>query len=274
MPKRFVSLMLALLLVLGAFSAALAAKMQEGSMYVNTANGKALRFRSSKNTDSGNILREIPYGTKVYVLDWDGTWARVRYDGVVGYVNKNYLTIARPLPHATVVAMREAEKAAQKAAREAARQQAILKKAEDAAAREAAKEQAAQKKAEEAAAREAEQEAARLQAAMLKAEEEAAQKAANRLRIENAKLDQSTVKTIDPYDVTVRVGVVDLGVNVYERANLTSPVLTEYMDGVRLVVLGQNKDWALVYNGSSDSTGYMLRKDLEEDIVEDVLLED
>jgi len=232
--KRSISFILSLLLVFGALSAALAAKMQEGSMYVNTANGKALRFRSSRSTDPSNILHEIPYGTKVYVLDWDATWARVRYNGAVGYVNKNYLTIARPLPHATVVAMREAEKAAQRAAREAARQQAAMKKAEEAAA----------------------------------------EKAMNELRLENAKLDQSPVKTIDSYDVTVRVGVVDLGVNVYERANLTSPVVTQWMDGVRLVVLAQNKDWALVYNGTMDLSGYMLRKDLEEDIVEDIVLDD
>ena len=79
---------------------------------------------------------------------------------------------------------------------------------------------------------------------------------------------------MEEYDVTVRVGVVDLGVNLYAKPNLTSIVLAEYTDGVRLVVQGQNKDWALVYNGGTDDVGYMLLEDLEPDIVEDEMLDD
>ena len=235
MLKRVFSLLLAALLLLGVLSSALAAgDMQEGSMYVNTANGRALRFRSSKETSPSNILKEIPYGDKVFVLDWDGTWARIRYDNAVGYVVKKYLSIARPLPHDVVVAQREAEKAAQKAAREAAKQAAAEKK---------------------------------------QAEKEA-QEALNRLRTANAKLDHSKLKEVAEYDVTVRVGVVDLGVNLYEKADLTSVVVSEYEDGVRLTVRSQNKDWALVYNGATDVQGYMLLEDLEPDVMEDVLLDD
>ena len=252
MSKRLISFLLMMVMLFTLSSAALAADMQEGSMYVNTANGRALRFRSSKNTSSDNILKEIPYGTKVYVLDWDNTWARIRYDGAVGYVVKKFLTIARPEPHDVVVAKREAEKAAQAAAREAARQEAAEKKAEAAAAREAARQEAAAKKAAEAAAKAALQE----------------------LKKQNALLDQSKVKTIDEYDVTVRVGVVDLAVNLYAKPNLTSIVLAEYMDGVRLVVQAQNKDWALVYNGGTDDIGYMLLEDLEPDLVEDEFLDE
>ena len=233
--KRVLSFLLLLALsVVFCASAFSASSMQEGSMYVNTANGRALRFRSSKSTSSDNVLAEIPYGTKVYVLDWDGTWAQVRYNGSIGYVVKKYLTIARPEPYEVVVALRESEKAAQAAAREAARQQAAAKKAEEAAAKAALQE----------------------------------------LKKQNALLDQSKIKSVEEYDVTVRVGVVDLGVNLYAKPNLTSIVLAEYTDGVRLVVQGQNKDWALVYNGGTDDVGYMLLEDLEPDIVEDEMLDD
>lgn len=234
MPKRLISLLLLLVLLAGVFPAVFAADMQQGSMYVNTANGRALRFRSGKSTSSDNILAEIPYGTKVYVLDWDGTWARIRYNSAVGYVVKKYLTIARPEAYETVVARREAEKAAQQAAREAAREEAAARKAEQAAAKEALKE----------------------------------------LKAQNAKLDRSKVKAVEEYDVTVRVGVVDLSVNLYAKPDLTSLVLAEYEDGVRLVVQAQNKDWARVYNGASDDIGYMLLEDLEADLVEDEILDD
>ena len=92
-------------------SAFAANSMQVGSMYVNTANGRALRFRSSKSTSADNVLAEIPYGTKVYVVNWDGTWARVRYNSAVGYVVKKHLSIARPEPYETVQAQRAAQEA-------------------------------------------------------------------------------------------------------------------------------------------------------------------
>ena len=92
-------------------SAIAANSMQVGSMYVNTANGRALRFRSSKSTSADNVLAEIPYGTKVYVVNWDGTWARVRYNSAVGYVVKKHLSIARPEPYETVQAQRAAQEA-------------------------------------------------------------------------------------------------------------------------------------------------------------------
>ena len=270
MFKRILSVFLlgALLCVLSA--PAFAAKMQEGSMYVNTANGRALRFRASKKTESSNIIAEIPYGTKVYVLEYDSTWAKIRYNGVVGYVVNRFLTIARPLPRETVLAMREAEKAAREAARKAAAEAAALKKEQEAAAREAA----ALKKKQEAEARKAAAEAAAEAELLRKEAEAAAEREKNALRIENGKLDQSKVKTVDEYDVTVCVGVVDLAVKLYKKPNLTSEVIAEYMDGVRLVVRAQNRDWALVYNGASDVEGYMLLENLEPDLVENVLLED
>ena len=106
------------------------------------------------------------------------------------------------------------------------------------------------------------------------AEKEDGTKILQELKKQNALLDQSKIQSVEEYDVTVRVGVVDLGVNLYAKPNLTSIVLAEYTDGVRLVVQGQNKDWALVYNGGTDDVGYMLLEDLEPDIVEDEMLDD
>jgi len=110
--RRCMAAMIVLSVLLCLCASALAANsMQVGSMYVNTANGRALRFRSSKSTSADNVLAEIPYGTKVYVVNWDGTWARVRYNSAVGYVVKKHLSIARPEPYETVQAQRAAQEA-------------------------------------------------------------------------------------------------------------------------------------------------------------------
>ena len=213
MSRRFGSLLLVCLLLLGVCVSALAAgEMQQGSMYVNTANGKALRFRSSKSTSADNVLTEIPYGTKVYVLDWDSTWARIRYNSAVGYVVKKHLSIARPDSYEVV----QAERAEQEAIKE-------------------------QEKA---------------------------------VKTANSKLDHSKLKKVDTYDVTVRTGVEDLAASLYAKADLTSEVLVAYEEGTRLEVTAKNKDWALVYHGGTERTGYMLLEDLEEDLVEDESLED
>ena len=119
MFRRFVSLFLLAAMLCSLCASALAANtMQQGSMYVNTANGRALRFRSSKSTSADNILAEIPYGTKVYVLSWDGTWARIRYNSAVGYVVKKHLSIARPESYEVVQARRAEAEAIKEAERE------------------------------------------------------------------------------------------------------------------------------------------------------------
>ena len=119
MARRPLFFLMAVMLLLTVGLSALAENtMQEGSMYVNTANGKTLRFRSSKSTAADNVLAEIPYGTKVYVLDWDGTWARVRYNAAVGYVVKKHLSIARPEPFAKVQEERKQAEAVRQAEKE------------------------------------------------------------------------------------------------------------------------------------------------------------
>ena len=181
-------------------------------MYVNTSNGKALRFRSSKTTASDNVLAEIPYGTKVYVLSWDGTWARIRYNSAVGYVVKKHLSIARPEPYETVQAQR--------------------------------------------------------------AQEEAVRQQEKALKAENSRLDHSRLRQVDPYDVTVRTGVEGPVANLYAKADLTSSILLLYEEGVRLSVISKNRDWAEVYHGGTEQTGFMLLEELEEDLVEEEVLED
>ncbi len=267
MKKRIIALGLALLMVC-CWAAALANDMQTGSMYVNTANGRALRFRNSKSTKgTDNILCEIPYGAKVYVVNWDGTWARVKYNNAVGYVVQKHLSIARPKDYETVVAEREAAKEAEKAAKEAAK-----KAAEDAkAAKEAAKAAEAKAKAEakaaeaeaKAAAKAAEEEAKA--AAKEAAELEAARIA--ELKKADAALDQSKITTQEIYDVTVRIGVVDMTVPMFKSPSLLAATVAEYPDGARLSVCGRNNDWAWVYDGAADVYGYMLLEDLENDIM-------
>ncbi len=233
MLKKITAMLLVILTSLsilssGIFTPALAAKMQEGSMYVNTANGRALRFRSGKSTDSSNVICQIPYRTKVFVLEYDATWAKVKYNGAVGYVMNKYLTIARPMPRETLLAMRATEKAARDAARKVAAEAQSQKKAQKA----------------------------------ILAREMKALKAANR------KLDHSKVRSVENYDAMIRASASDLSVKLYQKPSLVTEVLDEYEEGVRLVVLGQNKDWALVYNESTDMQGYMLLEYLEPDLMD------
>lgn len=212
MIRRILSSVLLAALLLSVLAPALAGDMQQGSMYVNTANGKALRFRSSRSTRADNVLTEIPYGTKVYVLNWDGTWARIRYNSAVGYVVKKHLSIGRPDDYSVVAAQKAEEKARKQQERE--------------------------------------------------------------VRRADAKLDHSKIKKVPEYDVTVFTGVKDLKVRLYQKASLTAKVTAEYDEGSRLTVQAQNKDWAKVYDGAADITGYMLLEDLEQDVMEEEILED
>lgn len=216
MKKRIFAALLCGLLLVVAMTTALGADMQLGSMYVNTANGKTLTFRSSPSTTKDNYLANIPYGTKVYVLSWSGSWARIRYNSAVGYVVKKHLSIARPEPFETV--------------------------------------QQRKKEAQEAAAAEKERQ--------------------KKLREANAKLDSSKLKKVDPYDATVITGVRDLKAPLYKKASLLSDIVTEYSEGFPVTVRSANRDWALVYNGADDVTGYMLLEDLVADTVEEEILED
>lgn len=99
MEKRSVILILCVLLLTVLVCPAFAAgkgQMKEGSMYVNTANHKTLHFRLEPKSASDNIIGEIPYGAKVFVVSWSGGWARVKYNGMYGYVSTSFLSAGRP----------------------------------------------------------------------------------------------------------------------------------------------------------------------------------
>ena len=210
--KRFTAFSLVLLLLGLCCSPALADNMQAGSMYVYTPNGKALYFRATRSTTEDTVITQIPYGSKVYVVYWDGTWARIQYNGEPGFVVKRYLQIGPPAPY-EVVQAQNAQKNAEKEARQALN--------------------AAQKK-----------------------------------------LDHSAIKTVEEYEVTVRLDVVSGSTNLYAKSSLLSNILRECPNGTRFTVVAQNKDWAKVYDAASDQKGYVLRADLVEDETEEEIPED
>ena len=234
MTRKAVSLLLAFLLLLPVVSALAANTMQQGSMYVYTPNGRSLHFRATRSTTEDNIISEIPYGSKVWVVSWDGTWARIQYNGMSGYVVKKYLQIARPAAYEEVVSASERAKAA-----------------------------AAEEKANAAA-----------EKAAAAAEKAAAAEEKKQLAAVQKTLDKSAIKKVEEYDVTVIVDIVDGSTNLYKRSSLLSDVLRICPTGTRLVVTAQNKDWAKVYDGEQDLTGYVLLSDLVADEVEEELLED
>jgi uncharacterized protein YgiM (DUF1202 family) len=61
-----------------------------GTYSVNT-DGSALNLRTLAST-SGDVIAQIPSGASVTVLEADGTWAHVTYDGISGYCSLSYLT--------------------------------------------------------------------------------------------------------------------------------------------------------------------------------------
>ena len=68
--------------------------------------------------------------------------------------------------------------------------------------------------------------------------------------------------------------VEELAAPVYKKPSLLEEVLTRYESGTLLTVIAENKDWAEVYNGEKDETGYMLLSDLEADIMEEEVIAD
>lgn len=57
-------------------------------------------FRSAPSDDINNIIGEIPYGAEVgYIAqyEYDSTYTRINYNGTVGYVRSEFLTIYKPV---------------------------------------------------------------------------------------------------------------------------------------------------------------------------------
>ncbi len=94
MIKRLISLaLIAAALSALLIPAALAAN-EAGYYYVKTDNGKTLNVR---NRPDGDVIAELKYGTRVYVLEFvsSGKWARINYefgDGLYpAYLSARYL---------------------------------------------------------------------------------------------------------------------------------------------------------------------------------------
>lgn len=87
--------MMALILLLGAVSWAAA---EEEIMYTGTVTGGSLHLRKEPSS-SGKVINTYKAGTKVEILENDGTWCRVRVGKNTGYMMTQYLTIEANYPH-------------------------------------------------------------------------------------------------------------------------------------------------------------------------------
>ncbi len=66
------------------------------NVYVSNVNN-SVYLRSAPVEDSGNIICEIPLGTQVgFIENADSTFAKVNYNGQIGYVKQQYLSEVKP----------------------------------------------------------------------------------------------------------------------------------------------------------------------------------
>ena len=96
--KKLIGLMLALMMLAAAASAALA-ESQGTEMYVYTENGKGLTVRSTMNTTDDNFVDSLPYGFKVFTYGSPKPgWTYIEYGNQHGYVMSRFLVKAKPAP--------------------------------------------------------------------------------------------------------------------------------------------------------------------------------
>ena len=96
--KKLIGLMLALMMLAAAASAALA-ESQGTEMYVYTENGKGLTVRSTMNTTDDNFVDSLPYGFKVFTYgNPKPGWTYIEYGNQHGYVMSRFLVKAKPAP--------------------------------------------------------------------------------------------------------------------------------------------------------------------------------
>ncbi len=92
--KKLLAFVLAVVLVTGVFTAAMAYT----TMYVYTSNGKPLNMRDAPSI-IGSVMTQIPNGAPVRVNDaYDDTWYSVTYNGYTGYSMARYLVSGWPTP--------------------------------------------------------------------------------------------------------------------------------------------------------------------------------
>lgn len=96
MTKRSISFILVLVLALSICLPALG--LANNFMYVVTANGKSLNFRTSPHTHSNNKIGNIPFGAQVWVETRinGGEWSYITYNNEKGYVMSRYLQANKP----------------------------------------------------------------------------------------------------------------------------------------------------------------------------------
>ena len=74
---------------------------------VKHPNNSYVNLRYSRNTnDNSNVLVQVPAGSTVEVMEINGSWCKVRYNGVVGYMVASYVSMERtsaPAPAVTSV---------------------------------------------------------------------------------------------------------------------------------------------------------------------------
>lgn len=109
MTKRWLSIALAMVLLLGVLTACGGKQTEEDSASTTTTQTEttttakpvyyvtatSLNVRREPTTDS-EVLGQLPYGTVVDVLATEGEWHRISYNGVPAYVSAQYVSLQAP----------------------------------------------------------------------------------------------------------------------------------------------------------------------------------
>ncbi len=72
--------------------------------YVVTANKKTANIRKG-NSKNYSVLRKVPYGAPVLVLEHNSKWDYVQYNGVKGYMDNTLLQLSKPKDAGEIVTL-------------------------------------------------------------------------------------------------------------------------------------------------------------------------
>lgn len=86
--KRLVSLLMIILLLASLFSSAFAA---DTAIVTKLAGTKGSTVRMRQKPD-GKVLANIPFGTEVEILDDQGEWTKISFDGRIGWMMSKFLS--------------------------------------------------------------------------------------------------------------------------------------------------------------------------------------
>ena len=101
--KKLISILAAVTLLLTmtvSFASAEGRSLGLGTMFVYTENGKTLNVRSSPETGD-NIIGHLKYGAEVNVTGFEGSWAKISYQGGSAWVQSRFLQWYVPGPKPT-----------------------------------------------------------------------------------------------------------------------------------------------------------------------------